>query len=73
MVVGLKFSILYVYPHYVYCIYFRLISILVEFSTKMQILMSVLPTMEDVNTCAIIPLAASTAVVTLATSLMRTD
>ena len=73
MVVGLKFSILYISPHYVYCIYFRLVSIFVEFSTNWQILMSVLPTMENVNTCAIIPLAASTAVVTLATSLTRTD
>ena len=34
MVVGLKFSILYVSPHYVHCTYFRLFSILVTFSTN---------------------------------------
>ena len=36
----------------------------------LQILMSVTPVMEDVNSCAITPLAASTAIVTLATCWM---
>ena len=38
-----------------------------------QILMSATQTMEDVNTTVLIPLAASTAVVTLATSWMGID
>jgi len=44
-----------------------------EMDSSAQILMSATQTMEDVNTAVLIPLAASTAVVTLATSWMGMD